>query len=172
MKKNILFLIIIILIFLGFLIYGIGRGSNQGSNDLVKEPQNKNEQISSENVSDLTEQRKQAMNYVSSHISQLSPAEPVLGGKWYVTRFWWPKNQPEVKDFYVEYEDGHILAQIIVRREMKNGEPTYQTIASFEPAEDGWNLKHGENTLFGQGLELYEFNNDSSEWEKKWELEK
>lgn len=162
MKKNILVLIIVILIFLGFLIYGWGR-DNKPQGDLVH---NKNEQFSSANQ-DLTEQRKQAMEYVAQNISQLSPVEPVLGGSWHVNRCWWPKDQLEVKDFYLEYEDGHILRQIIVRREIKDSQPEYKVMAYFEPGEDGWQLKDGHNTLFGQNLELYEYNPDSGEWEKK-----
>lgn len=164
MKKNILFLIIIVLIFLGFLIYGFGRPRSVSESDIIKEPQNNNQIITDANT--LTKQRQEVMKYLASHIAELSPIDPVLGGSWFVTRFWWPKNTLEVKDFYVEYEDGHILHQIIVRRTIENNQSAYKTIAFFEPGEDGWDLKQGENTLFGQELELYEYNVDTGEWEK------
>ena len=40
----------------------------------------------------------------------------------------------------------------------------YKIIAGFIDGEDGWQLSQGENTLFGQELIGYEYDQASGEW--------
>jgi len=160
MKKNILFLIIIILILAGFITYGKFFSKKPTENNLIQNT--KQETVSPSQ--DLTGLRQNVMNDVAVKISELSPFESVLGGKWYVTRYWWPKLAINLGDFYVEYEDGHIMRQIILRPEKTDTQINYQLIAGFIDGEDGWELSQGENNLFGQELIGYEYDQPNGEW--------
>ena len=160
MKKNILFLIIIILILAGFIIYGSFFNKKPVKNNLI---QNSNQETIAPSQ-DLTGLRQDAMNDVAVKIGELSPFEPVLGGKWYVTRYWWPKSATNLGDFYVEYEDGHIMRQIILQPKITDTQTNYKIIAGFIDGEDGWELSQGENTLFGQELIGYEYDQPNGQW--------
>lgn len=46
--------------------------------------------------------------YIEDNIAEISPVEPVLGGKWYVLSVEFTENS----EVFVEYEDGHILANL------------------------------------------------------------
>lgn len=107
--------------------------------------------------------RQGTMDDLAGKISEISPAEPVLGGKWYVTRFWFVSD----RDIYIEYEDGHIMRRILVKIEGEQERPEYKIIAYFEPGENDWILKSGEDTMFGKPLGLYEFSEEEQEWVKK-----
>lgn len=105
--------------------------------------------------------REQVMEYVSKNISAISPEKPVLGGSWYTTRFWFVFGSD--KDFYVEYEDGHIMRKMLIKIE----DGKYKVVGFFEPGEDDWQLKSGEDLQFGKPLELYEYDQDLNKWVRK-----
>ena len=109
--------------------------------------------------------RKEIMTDVSKKIAEISPVKPVLGGKWRVNRFWFVQESNE--NFYIEYEDGHILRQILVTVVKKGGELDYKVIAYFEPGEVDWELKNGEDKFFGSLLDLYEHSEELGKWIKK-----
>lgn len=109
--------------------------------------------------------REEIMDDLSQKIGDISPAKPVLGGKWYINRFWFIRESN--KDFYAEYEDGHIMAQILVEAEKKDGKLNYKVVAYFEPGENNWVLKKGEDKFFGSLLDLYEHNEELEDWIKK-----
>jgi len=116
-----------------------------------------------------TEQPKQEfsrgefMDYASKNIAALSPEKPVLGGHWYVTRFWFVKDNAA----YVEYEDGHILRQILIEAREDGGKINYKMVGYFEPGTDEWILKQGDDPYFGKLRELYEWDNISKSWRKR-----
>ncbi|MBI4812150.1 hypothetical protein HY798_01705 [Candidatus Falkowbacteria bacterium] len=45
--------------------------------------------------------------------------------------------------------------------------PAYKIVAYFEPGENDWELKQGEDTMAGKPLDLYEFDESQNEWVKK-----
>lgn len=106
-------------------------------------------------------EREPVMEYVSNNIIDLSPEKSVLGGQWHVNRFWFVFGSD--KDFYVEYEDGHIMRKIL----MKVEDGKYKVVGFFEPGEDDWVLKSGDDLQFGKPLELYEFNRNQNKWIRK-----
>ncbi|MBI2587924.1 hypothetical protein HYW30_01300 [Candidatus Azambacteria bacterium] len=107
--------------------------------------------------------REEAMTYVAANIADLSPEDPILGGKWHVLRFWFADG----RNFYAEYEDGHNLRRILVALAPRNGQVSYKVVGFFEPGEDLWSLTKGEDTQFGKPLELYEFDEKTNSWRKK-----
>jgi len=107
--------------------------------------------------------RQATMKDITGKIGDLSPAKPVLGGKWYVTRFWFVSDGNNYA--YVEYEDGHIMGRILVSAGEKSS--AYKVVAYFEPGESDWALKQGEDTMAGKPLDLYEFDESKNEWVKK-----
>ncbi len=109
--------------------------------------------------------RQEIMQDVPRKIGELSPEEPVLGGNWYVDRFWFV--QDDNKDFYVEYEDGHILRRILLSAEKKNDKLYYDLIGYFEPGETTWDLKRGDDLFSGRTLDLYEYSEETGRWMKK-----
>ena len=110
-------------------------------------------------------QRELIMQDVAKTIGEISPVKPVLGGHWFVDRFWFVSGSDE--DFYVEYEDGHILRRILVGIQNQESGVNYQVVAYFEPGESSWVLKSGQDTQFGKNLDLYEFNDSLKSWVKK-----
>lgn len=110
-------------------------------------------------------QREKIMNDLAVKIAQISPVEPVLGGHWLVDRFWFVNGSD--KDVYVEYEDGHILRRVLLTIAESNGSFKYTVAAYFESGESDWVLKSGQDTQFGKSLDLYEYNQKTSEWVKK-----
>ena len=108
--------------------------------------------------------RKEFMDYVSKNISDLSPEKPVLGGRWRVVRFWFVKNAVA----YVEYEDGHILRQILVEtKEGSEGKINYKVVGYFEPGINEWILEEGDDPYFGKLRELYEWDDINKAWRKR-----
>ena len=108
--------------------------------------------------------RKEVVKDILDKISDISPVKAVLGGNWYVTRFWFIKDSN--KDVYVEYEDGHNLRQILLEAK-KNGDMSYKVVGYFEPGETSWDLKEGEDKFFGSLLELYEYDSEIEAWVKQ-----
>ncbi len=109
--------------------------------------------------------RQKVMTDVAEKIGDISPVKSVLGGSWYVNRFWFVEDGDE--NFYVEYEDGHIFRQVLLNVEKTKDELNYKVIGYFEPGETTWILKKGEDLFFGKGLDLYEYDEESSRWVKK-----
>jgi hypothetical protein len=107
--------------------------------------------------------RQAAMDDLSGKIGQLSPVQPVLGGHWFVDRFWFADDN----DVYIEYEDGHILRRILVSVDGQEGNFKYKAVGYFEPGENDWILKQGKDTMIGKRLDLYEFDQAKGEWAKK-----
>lgn len=103
-----------------------------------------------------------AMNYVAAHIGDISPENPVLGGNWQVTRFWFVSDSDQ--DVYAEYEDGHIMRRVLLKTEVSGKEIYWERKAFFEPGESDWNLKTGQDSQFGKSLDLYI--NQGGEWVK------
>ncbi len=123
-------------------------------------------------------ERQTIMKGIAGKISDLSPTKPVLGGQWYVTRFWFVLGGDDYA--YVEYEDGHIMRRILASVDSTGENPTYasgdnfsltaqnyKVVAYFEPGENDWELKQGEDTMVGKQLDLYEFGESKNEWVKK-----
>ena len=107
--------------------------------------------------------RQGTMADLAGKVAVLSPAKPVLGGKWFVDRFWFADD----KNVYIEYEDGHIMKRILVQISGEPEKPEYKVAAYFEPGESDWVLKTGNDTLAGKRLSLYEYDQGKKEWVKK-----
>ena len=110
-------------------------------------------------------ERKIIMEDVAQTIAAISPVEPVLGGHWFVERFWFVSGSDEF--FYVEYEDGHILRRVLLDAQEKEIGLSYEVLAYFEPGQSDWLLKTGQDTQFGKNLDLYEFSDSLKTWVKK-----
>ncbi len=111
------------------------------------------------------EPREIVMEDVAAKIAQLSPVEPVLGGQWFVDRFWFVSGSDEY--VYAEYEDGHILRMILLKATAQGNNFEYKIEAYFEPGESDWLLKSGQDSQASQDLDLYELDQSSGEWVKK-----
>lgn len=109
--------------------------------------------------------REEIMDDFMKKISEISPAKPVLGGKWYINRYWFPQGIDD--SFYAEYEDGHIMRQVLITAEKKDNQLNYKVVAYFEPGENDWLLKQGEDKFLGKPLDLYEYNEELGKWVKK-----
>ncbi len=105
------------------------------------------------------------MEDVAQMIGEISPAKPVLGGHWFIDRFWFVNGSD--KDLYVEYEDGHIMRRILLEAQEKETGLNYEAVAYFEPGESDWVLKSGKDKQFGKNLDLYEYDENLKSWEKK-----
>lgn len=113
-----------------------------------------------EEESQLTLKIEEIMGYVDDNISELSPVKPSSGKEWQVVRFWFVNNY----DFYVEYEDGQILRQILISARGRDVKPIYNVIAYFEPGENEWILKKGNDIMFGKESILYEKDSQTNKW--------
>jgi len=109
--------------------------------------------------------RQEIIRDVVQKISDISPADSVLGGTWHVTRFWFIKDSNE--DFYVEYEDGHIMRQVLLSAEKKENKINYKILGYFEPGEVSWILKEGEDLFLDKSRDLYEHDAETERWIKK-----
>jgi hypothetical protein len=106
------------------------------------------------------------MEDVAQAIADISPVQPVLGGHWFVDRFWFVSGSDS--NFYVEYEDGHILRRLLLSADLsQRGIISYNTRAFFEPGESDWILKSGQDQNSGLPLILYEHDDVSGRWVKK-----
>ncbi|MBU3901197.1 hypothetical protein KKF25_00935 [Patescibacteria group bacterium] len=109
--------------------------------------------------------RSKIMKDLAAKIRQLSPVEPVLGGQWFVDRFWYVSGSDEY--VYAEYEDGHILRMILIKATEQGSNFDYKIEAYFEPGESDWLLKSGQDSQGIKDLDLYELNQNTGEWEKR-----
>jgi len=55
----------------------------------------------------LTNEQNLVKDYLTSHLSELSPTKEVLGGKFYITKITFPEKQKA----NISYEDGHIALE-------------------------------------------------------------
>jgi len=154
MKRFYLPIIIIISILVAGGIYYTIKNSNLASIQPIP---------SSNTEKDIT--REEIFTDFPNKIAEISPIKPVLGGNWYINRFWFI--QDSNKDFYAEYEDGHIMARILIEAEKKNSGLEYKVIAYFEPGENDWVLKRGEDKFSGSLMDLYEYNDNLGRWIKR-----
>jgi len=112
-----------------------------------------------------------AFGYVEENISEISPVKAVLGGTWYVTKFWTIEDENGVVDdnaerFYVEYEDGHIMNKMLLDVFVDEFSISHEVKAVFEPGESDWNLIEGEDLEVGKNIYLYEKDSGSEKWIK------
>ena len=100
-------------------------------------------------------------------ISQLAPEPPVLGGQWFVSRFWFVDGSDNT--FYVEYEDGHILRQLLLVADTSQApnKISYAVKAFFTPGESDWVLQSGQDEAAGHSLILYEYDQARGRWVQK-----
>jgi len=154
MKKIYLIIIVVIFVLVIGGIYYVLRSQKSAPVQSENQP-NMRQQIS----------REEIMNDFSQKIGEVSPAKPVLGGSWYITRFWFI--QESNKDFYAEYEDGHIMARVLIETEKNNTKLDYKVVAYFEPGENDWILKKGEDKFSGALFDLYEHSEELDQWIKK-----
>lgn len=115
--------------------------------------------------SEMKKARQEAMRDMAQKIEEIAPEEASLGGHWFVTRFWFVAGS--VKDFYVEYEDGHDMRRILIGPGSLESGFKYEPAAYFEPGESDWVLKTGTDTQFDKSLDLYEYDEAKKEWAKK-----
>jgi len=59
------------------------------------------------------------------------------------------------------------LRRILVNIEGAEENPQYKVIAYFEPGENDWVLKTGQDIILGKQLRLYEYDESKGEWVKK-----
>ncbi len=153
MNKHLFTILVILLIAIGIFFYV--KNANFPSENSGEGEQNQETQLDCQEI----------MQDVVEKISEISPVKPVLGGSWYVNRFWFIKDNNE--NFYVEYEDGHILRRVLLSAEKKENKLNYKVIGYFEPGETTWILKKGEDPFLDKELELYERDEESGRWVKK-----
>jgi hypothetical protein len=112
-------------------------------------------------------EREIVMEDVAQKIGKLSPQEPVLGGHWFVDRFWFIDGSNNT--FYVEYEDGHIMARLLLTADTSQAPAkiSYHQNAFFEPGESDWILKSGQDQTSGRALILFEFDQAKGRWVQK-----
>jgi hypothetical protein len=122
-------------------------------------------EISSQSTPYVKTERDIIMEDVAQTIAEISPVEPVLGGHWFVDRFWFVSGTDS--DFYVEYEDGHILRRVLLQAQEKETGLSYKVVAYFEPGESQWTLKSGQDTQFSKNLDLYEFDDTLGRWTRR-----
>lgn len=112
------------------------------------------------------EPREAVMEDVAKRISELSPEKAVLGGKWFIDRFWFVDGSNN--SFYVEYEDGHILRRILLTADTSQmPKINYKVDAFFEPGESDWILKSGKDQKSGLPLILYSYDETQKRWIQK-----
>jgi len=111
--------------------------------------------------------RDLVMEDSAAKISQLSPEQPVLGGQWFVSRFWFVDGSNNT--FYVEYEDGHILRQLLLVADLSQmpNKISYAVKAFFTPGESDWVLQSGKDEAIGRNLILYEYNQEAGRWAQR-----
>lgn len=113
------------------------------------------------------EPREIVMEDATAKIAQISPAEPVLGGQWYINRFWFIDGSNNT--FYVEYEDGHIMRRMLLTADTSQAPDniSYHVDAYFETGTDDWILKSGKDQNSGLPLILFEYDQNLKRWTQK-----
>ena len=112
------------------------------------------------------EPREIVMEDVAKRIGEISPEKAVLGGKWFVSRFWFIDGS--YATLYVEYEDGHIMRRLLLTANLSQM-PTisYKVDAFFEPGESDWILKSGKDQKSELPLILYTYDETQKRWVQK-----
>lgn len=163
--------ILLVLLVVGY--YGLK--GNQISDDQIIDDNIISDSVNDKNNdADLVEEDESletAFGYVQENISEISPVEAVLGGTWYVTRFWTIEDEDNVADnnakrFYVEYEDGHIMNKMLLDVFVDEFSISHEVKAVFEPGESDWVLVDGEDLEVGKDIYLYEKDSGSDKWVK------
>jgi len=135
-----IFSLVMFMVFVGYLIFKQAEGG--GVSSLVKDD---------------------VIKFFAERINEISPEKPVLGGKWFVTRFRFVDNN----NVYVEYEDGHISKAFLLNLTKTAGSvPDYKIVGYFEPEPMGFKLLSGEDTEKGKEQEIYEYNQTAKKWVK------
>ncbi len=172
-KKQIIILLILLAVLTGsFFLYKekFQRWPWQKFSGLVSPtvtPENSSSTSASPSVSlEEKEPREIVMEDLVKRISEISPEKAVLGGKWFIDRFWFVDGS--YNSFYVEYEDGHILRRILLTADLSQmPKISSHVAASFEPGESDWILKSGKDQKSGLPLILYEYDETSKTWIQK-----
>ncbi|MDD2730544.1 MAG: hypothetical protein PHW33_00245 [Candidatus Portnoybacteria bacterium] len=113
------------------------------------------------------EPRDYVMEDVAERINELSPVEPVLGGKWYVLRFWFIDGS--YATFYVECEEGHIMRKFLMTADVSQAPEkfSYQVDAVFDAGESDWVLVSGKDQKSNLPLILYEYDEAAGRWTQR-----
>jgi hypothetical protein len=162
-KRITILLVLAAILFAGIFLFKnlFGAWPWQSPDQNILPPESQNEAVPPQ----TQETRQLIMKDVAAKINEISQAKPVMGGKWYALRFWFVSGSD--KDLYVEYEDGHIMAKLLLEADVKGNDVFYKIIGYFEPGESDWILKSGQDTQFGKKLDLYEYDEADKNWVKK-----
>lgn len=168
-KKQIIILLILLVVLIGALFLykdKFQRWPWQKFSGIVSPTTTPEISISPSSLSEEKEPREIVMEDIARRISELSPEKAVLGGKWYVNRYWFVDGLNN--SFYVEYEDGHIMRRLLLTADLSQiPEISYKTDAFFEPGESDWILKSGKDQRSGLPLLLYEYDETAGQWMQK-----
>ncbi|GEM_PF-3985133 len=101
----------------------------------------------------LSQSRQTFIDYIKSHISELAPEPPSVGGTWSVqsVEFAYPEGQPENwSSLYIVYEDGHELRKILLSVPDQKAPEKMTRVAYFKPGSStDWQLTEGTDTAKG-----------------------
>ncbi len=167
-KKQIIIIVALIILAAAVILYqrltGFGLWP-QGSQAPSQSPDISASALPSES-SVAKEPRDIVMEDVAKRIGEISPVEPVLGGKWYVLRYWFVDGS--YSTFYVECEDGHIMRKLLLTADLSQmPKISYSVNAVFEPGESDWILKSGQDQTSSLPLILFELDQKSDRWIQK-----
>ncbi len=132
-----LFFIVLLCVFVGFLIFKESRRDNLALN------------------------RDDVIKFFSERINELAPERPTEGGKWIVARF----RFVDKNNVYVEYEDGYTARAFLLGLTKTVGTaPDYKIMGYFEPEPLGYKLLAGEDVAAGRPQDIYEYNETGKKW--------
>lgn len=123
--------------------------------DLAKEELQKRQAIeeAQKTAVELVESRQSFIEYIKSHIGELAPEPPSVGGTWIVQflEFAYPESQPEqFTAIYAVYEDGHDLRKILLTPAGSNAPAPVTRVAYFKPGDStDWQLVEGTDSAKG-----------------------
>ncbi|MFH0854050.1 MAG: hypothetical protein V1891_01000 [bacterium] len=166
--KYIFFIVILLFIFSFAMFFKFKKGSNSKN---TVENQEIHQEAELENQEKFGKSREEivklALDFVDKNIISLSPDKAVLGGSWFVNRFWVVEEVDKANkvQLYTEYEDGHIMRKLLAEIEVEEN-IGYAILAIFEPGEADWNIMQGNDIAFGKQLLLYE-KDEIGEWLKR-----
>ena len=144
-RRNFIILVLILLL-IGGVVYGL--------RNIKQEPQSST--IFTDEQETVTPLNQETIDYIAANIGKLSPISPVLGGKWYVTRF----SVIDENHLYVEYEDGHIVSRLLLEKK----DDQWNVLAVFSPGKDMWKLTSGKDEYQGAHLTIYEMDQETEKW--------
>lgn len=103
------------------------------SNDQTEKKQSEDpvdlSNLEGNSLNNLAEQKSLVSKYIKDNIAQISPKEPVLGGKWYVTLIEFLDDNKTI----VDYEDGHIQGKIEISFSIENNQVKIDNIKDLMP---------------------------------------